>query len=100
MSLERNAIFARLTPRALSLKHIGAIGPINVTTAGFETFHAISELTVVCTRYSAMTATPLVIAINEPNPSRTSTTTLKISHILTFTPAMYYLVPHKMPIVL
>ena len=100
MSLERNAIFARLTPRAFSLKHVGAIGPINVTTVRFETFYAISELTVICTRYSAMTATPLVIAINEPNLSRTSTATLKISHVLTFTSALYYLVSHKMPIVL
>lgn len=78
MSLERNAIFARLTPRAFSLKHIGAIGPINVATARFETFHAISELIVVCTRYSTMATTPLVIAINETNPCRISTATLEI----------------------
>ncbi len=67
------------------MKHISAIGSIDAATVWFETFHTISELTVVCSRYSTMTITPLVIAINKTNSSRISIATHEISHTVTYT---------------
>ena len=86
ISLERNTIVAFLALWTFSLKHVSAIGPINVTTVWFETFHTISELTVVCARYSTMTVTPLVIAINKTNFSRIRIATHEIFHALTYMP--------------
>lgn len=86
ISLERNTIVAFLALWTFSLKHVSAIGPINVTTVWFETFHTISELTVVCAPYSTMTVTPLVIAINKTNFSRIRIATHEIFHALTYMP--------------
>jgi hypothetical protein len=84
MSLEQNAIFTSLTLWAFTFEYSGSIGSINVMAAMFETSHAISVLTMVCSRYSTMASTLLIVSINETNFSSFSVSVYEIFHTISF----------------